>query len=106
MPDIHVAEWLPLLSIFHAPHFTLGIVAEIGLMTALLMAYRQSATVKWPFALAIFSALSLSLLYPYRLIPVGLAIVGYGLIEIGRRWRPNLPLYSSPARPPCSSWVA
>lgn len=92
LPDIHVAEWLPFLSIFHAPHFALGIAAEIGLMTALLMAYRQSATAKWPLALAIFSALSLTLLYPYRLIPVGLAIGIYGLIEIGRRWRPNLPL--------------
>jgi hypothetical protein len=96
LPDVHVAEWLPFLSIFHAPHFALGMAAEIMVMTALLMAYRQQTKGYMGVAiLAAVGALALSLLYPYRIVPMGVAIVLYALIEVGRtrqNWRQKMLL--------------
>jgi hypothetical protein len=91
LPDIHVAEWTPFLTLLYAPHFILGLTAELLIMTALIAAQRANGW-NWPaLTLATIGAAGLGLSYSFRMLPIFGVIVLYLLVEVGRDWRRRLP---------------
>jgi hypothetical protein len=78
LPDIHVAEWTPFMSMFYAPHFSLGIAAELGIMAGLLSAaQRPEARRMGPALAAGLSALALTVLYPYKILPTAAIVLAF-----------------------------
>jgi hypothetical protein len=96
LPDIHVAEWTPFLSMFYAPHFALGIAAELGLMAGLLNAARQREVVRFgPALLAAAGALAVALLYPYKIVPMAATVLLFLVAETWLCRRLNFSLTAS-----------
>jgi hypothetical protein len=87
-PDLR-ANWTFFLSLFHAPHFVLGIAAETVIMIGLLATTRARDAGERLKATAIIlaGALAVGLLYPYRILPVCALVGGYALVEMWRNSR-------------------
>jgi len=60
---------------FYAPHFALGLAAELGLMAGMLNAVQPPAGGGWKaILLAALGATAVALLYPYKIVPLAVTI--------------------------------
>ncbi len=89
LPDIGMAEWVPLLAFINTPHFALGLGLEALVFSCFIRAERAESTklrIRWAVLGAIAAVLA-TLVYVYHLAIIGLVIGTYLLFRTVQEYR-------------------